>query len=681
MNDYVDPDAAQQEAPQEKPCAQPLILRRVLPSGVSQLVPVRCGNRLREVCESCSERYVSAFKSVFKSGRPHIPSDEQRQKGHRHPGTMMITLTAPSFGKVHSAYNGSPDPERRGAPLKEDKYHYAHAVTWNYLMPDLVKSARAVIDRAAAPYREAGCHLQWRGAVELQARLAPHIHMILSAEDLPEDKQEYIVDPQVRRFSMNPELIPYDVKESGEGYLTFAYDDLTEHHPERFPDREVVVRQGGNEPDAEVRLHVRREKGQRGIWWARAVRPRLPIAGERFKAHFEDHWQGASTAIPEELRDWVGSEGHLRRRQQMGLPLATPGTLKLPDAVQWGTGDFDRKTYTDPQHGDREAFHNGTDRSIARAEGYLAKAVGYIAKNINADGTGNYEKPDADTARFKHERRTRREAFATLMDFDVTQEMRRWHRLTSEFLNDEVQRLKAEHAGDWTFETFDSDTASLAETQAVQYLHDTMDLFPMQAWSFLDAVPAEAVTSRESIEFWIDGKKKAAAGDPALWNTFKWNPPVFALEALHNAGVDSALIQAYPHTVLRRLDATIRHRLRRVVTFFGMTSTISYSSRWKASLASVRKERREYAEACSAADGLMVDPQVEEATYELVMNPSREDYEEARQYGGLPMVPVEEPWDSSLPEPVLDEDPFEGGPGVPFEPPPPEPLPEDFEDW
>src|SRR5919204_2215695 len=121
-----------------------------------------CGNRREAVCPSCAETYRGdAFQLVAAGmrGGKQVPETVTE-----HP-LVFLTLTAPSFGPVHSGrvvdgtarrcrprrggelcphgvslacseiHDG--DDPRLGEPLCADCFDYEHAVLWNALAPQL----------------------------------------------------------------------------------------------------------------------------------------------------------------------------------------------------------------------------------------------------------------------------------------------------------------------------------------------------------------------------------------------------------------------------------------------------------------------------------------------------------------------------------------------------------------
>jgi hypothetical protein len=171
-----------------------------------------CGNRREAVCPSCARTYRGdAFQLVAAGmrGGKGVP-----ESVCEHP-MIFLTLTAPSFGLVHSrrlSATGEPRrcrPRRRGEvcrhgvrltcgelhgehdprvgePLCPKCFDYEHAVLWNAMAPELWRRTAIQIPRELA--RLSGIsHRQLRRRVrvsfvkvaEYQARGALHFHVLV----------------------------------------------------------------------------------------------------------------------------------------------------------------------------------------------------------------------------------------------------------------------------------------------------------------------------------------------------------------------------------------------------------------------------------------------------------------------------------------------------------------------
>src|SRR5215208_1881072 len=135
-----------------------------------------CGNRREAVCPSCAEVYRGdAFQLVAAGlrGGKGVP-----ESAADHP-IVFATLTAPSFGVVHSQRGGgnggarrcrprrdapvcphgvrlscgevhAEDDPRLGEPICPDCFDYEHAVLWNALAPELWRRTAIQLPRELA---------------------------------------------------------------------------------------------------------------------------------------------------------------------------------------------------------------------------------------------------------------------------------------------------------------------------------------------------------------------------------------------------------------------------------------------------------------------------------------------------------------------------------------------------
>ena len=188
-----------------------------------------CGNRREAVCPSCAEVYRGdAFQLVAAGlrGGKGVP-----ESAADHP-IVFATLTAPSFGPVHSRRVDSgasarrcrprrdapicphgvrlscpkvhaADDPRLGEPICPDCFDYEHAVLWNALAPELWRRTAIQIPRELA--RLAGVtHRRLRERVrvsyvkvaEYQARGALHFHVVVRLDAAPpKDRRELVEAP------------------------------------------------------------------------------------------------------------------------------------------------------------------------------------------------------------------------------------------------------------------------------------------------------------------------------------------------------------------------------------------------------------------------------------------------------------------------------------------------------
>src|SRR3954462_4395400 len=135
-----------------------------------------CGNRREAVCPSCAEVYRGDAFQLVAAGLRGGKGVPESVWGHP---VVCATLTAPSFGPVHSRRLGpdgqarrcrprrdapqcphgirmscgevhSDDDPRLGEPLCPECFDYAHAVLWNALAPELWRRTSNQIPRELA---------------------------------------------------------------------------------------------------------------------------------------------------------------------------------------------------------------------------------------------------------------------------------------------------------------------------------------------------------------------------------------------------------------------------------------------------------------------------------------------------------------------------------------------------
>jgi Replication initiator protein, pSAM2 len=173
------------------------LLTRVItarkPGGVL-LVP--CGDRRAAKCPSCAETYrADAFQLVACGlrGGKGVP---ESVAGHP---AVMVTLTAPSFGRVHTVRDRdggcacgdrhAPDDEALGTPIDPESYRYEEQAAWNHLAPTLWKRTTQAIRRRLA--RALGvprdrlsevARVRFVKASEFQRRGVVHFHVVIRVD-------------------------------------------------------------------------------------------------------------------------------------------------------------------------------------------------------------------------------------------------------------------------------------------------------------------------------------------------------------------------------------------------------------------------------------------------------------------------------------------------------------------
>lgn len=192
-----------------------------------------CGNRRVSVCRPCAQTYRADTWQLVAAGLRGGKGVPETVGAHPR---VFLTLTAPSFGAVHSrragrsrgsrpcrprrggvcihgrprgcaARHGRDDP-LIGTPLCEDCYDYAGAVLWNARVPLLWSRTTTAIRRALAA--EAGLsraqaarcvRLAFTKVAEYQARGVVHLHAVLRLDAAPPPGQPGALAPPPAGFT------------------------------------------------------------------------------------------------------------------------------------------------------------------------------------------------------------------------------------------------------------------------------------------------------------------------------------------------------------------------------------------------------------------------------------------------------------------------------------------------
>ena len=181
---------------------------RTEPDGVAYL---RCGNRRAAVCPSCSHEYQGDMWHLLYAGTAGGIKDVPDTVGS-HP-LDFVTLTAPSFGRVHTTRgprrpchprhgrqatfcpHGRPercprihrdDDTDLGTPLCSECYDYAGQVAFNWHAPELwrrftITLRRRLADRLAIPRTQLCEHVtvSFAKVAEFQRRGVVHFHALV----------------------------------------------------------------------------------------------------------------------------------------------------------------------------------------------------------------------------------------------------------------------------------------------------------------------------------------------------------------------------------------------------------------------------------------------------------------------------------------------------------------------
>ncbi len=192
------------------------------PDGVTYL---RCGNRRRAVCPSCSHQYQGDVFHLIMAGAAGGMKDVPAEVV-THP-LVFATVTAPSFGVVH----GAAKPGRRGGrrcrprtgdarqlcphgrpswcmavhqhtdtivgqPLCVDCYDYHSHLVWQWYAPELWRRFTIGLRRQLARHlgvTETACRglvrVQFAKVAEFQRRGVVHFHALIRLDGPPTDDQ------------------------------------------------------------------------------------------------------------------------------------------------------------------------------------------------------------------------------------------------------------------------------------------------------------------------------------------------------------------------------------------------------------------------------------------------------------------------------------------------------------
>jgi hypothetical protein len=194
---------------------------RSLPDGV---VLKACGNRRETRCPSCALVYRQDARHLVKAGLEGGKGVDPSVAEHP---AVLLTLTAPSFGRVHSARPGRgpchPGPAHGrcahgrslvcfgrhdmgddvvGTPLCGPCYDYESQVLFNATVPELWRRTSVYLPRVVAKLLglvQSECAARYRVSfarvAEFQRRGAIHLHVVVRLDR--RDGEVPVVDPQV----------------------------------------------------------------------------------------------------------------------------------------------------------------------------------------------------------------------------------------------------------------------------------------------------------------------------------------------------------------------------------------------------------------------------------------------------------------------------------------------------
>ncbi|NMI00853.1 replication initiator [Pseudonocardia acidicola] len=198
-------------------CAHPVRLRgssRILDRDGQVLVEdageifAPCGNRRETICPACSDRYAADAFHLIRAGL--AGGDKGVPEAVTGKPRLFLTLTAPSFGPVHSrrlsargrvipcrcgAHHREHDPAL-GTPVDPDTYDYVGAVLWQAhagalwarFAIALRRALAAILGVRARQFRDVA-RLSYAKVAEYQRRGLVHFHAALRVDgpDGPHD--------------------------------------------------------------------------------------------------------------------------------------------------------------------------------------------------------------------------------------------------------------------------------------------------------------------------------------------------------------------------------------------------------------------------------------------------------------------------------------------------------------
>jgi hypothetical protein len=173
-----------------------------LPDGV---IYTPCGNRRANVCPSCAETYRRDAYELIRTGL--VGGKTVPASVAKHPA-VFLTLTAPSFGPVHTRRSNpagkvlpcrprrQPHPCRHGVdqrcsrihgedektlgtPICPDCYDHPAQVMWNHHAGELWRRTRIALDRAIKRATGELVRLRYAKVAEMQRRGVIHFHLVV----------------------------------------------------------------------------------------------------------------------------------------------------------------------------------------------------------------------------------------------------------------------------------------------------------------------------------------------------------------------------------------------------------------------------------------------------------------------------------------------------------------------
>jgi hypothetical protein len=182
-----------------------------------------CGTRRASVCWACAETYRADTYHLLHAGLAGGKGVSETVGSHP---CVFVTLTAPSFGPVHTqrtTKRGKPLPcrprrrftpcrhavdlscrrthwndTRLGKPLCPDCFDYPAAVVWNAHVPELWRrttiTLRRYLDRIAAAHG-VSVKVSYAKVAEFQARGLVHFHALIRLDGFDAERPDRLVPP------------------------------------------------------------------------------------------------------------------------------------------------------------------------------------------------------------------------------------------------------------------------------------------------------------------------------------------------------------------------------------------------------------------------------------------------------------------------------------------------------
>lgn len=187
----------------------------------TEMIYVRCGNRRESRCPACAATYARDTYEIVRAGivggYQGMPAETAERP------LVFVTLTAPSFGSVHSSHKDGSACHRRdasgccphgrplrctehheetdpvvGTPLCPDCYDYDAAALWNFavrflwhLYPTQVLRECAAELGLAQRDLAGRVRLPFFRVVEFQQRGAVHFHVVMRVDLVPEAASDW----------------------------------------------------------------------------------------------------------------------------------------------------------------------------------------------------------------------------------------------------------------------------------------------------------------------------------------------------------------------------------------------------------------------------------------------------------------------------------------------------------